>query len=65
MVRSEWLKEHAWKVCMFGNVSGVRIPSLPYLKKSSYENAGFFSHVARLREDENLDPGSTKDSSAT
>lgn len=26
---SEWLKEHAWKVCMRATVSWVRIPSLP------------------------------------
>ncbi|AWT21587.1 hypothetical protein DMP75_26690 [Klebsiella michiganensis] len=29
--------------CVYGNVSGVRIPpSPPYLKKSSYASTGFF-----------------------
>ena len=29
---SEWLKEHAWKVCMRETVSRVRIPlSLPFI----------------------------------
>ena len=27
---SEWLKEHAWKVCVRENVPWVRIPLLPY-----------------------------------
>jgi hypothetical protein len=26
---SEWLKEHAWKVCIRSNVSRVRIPLSP------------------------------------
>ena len=26
---SEWLKEHAWKVCILERVSRVRIPSSP------------------------------------
>ncbi|MEA7586028.1 class I tRNA ligase family protein, partial [Salmonella enterica subsp. enterica serovar Anatum] len=31
--------------CVYGNVSGVRIPpSPPYLRKGSYECTGFFSH---------------------
>ncbi|MDB7019513.1 hypothetical protein PM241_03820, partial [Escherichia coli] len=34
---------------VYGNVSGVRIPpSPPYLKKSSYESTGFFSHFICL-----------------
>jgi hypothetical protein len=31
---SEWLKEHAWKVCIRETVSRVRIPSSPPLKIS-------------------------------
>ncbi len=26
---SEWLKEHAWKACMWETASGVRIPLSP------------------------------------
>nr|VXZ86268.1 Uncharacterised protein [Klebsiella pneumoniae] len=54
---SEWLKEHARKVCIRQRI-GVRIPSPPYFKKSSYESTGFFSHVAPAG-DENPDRGST------
>lgn len=28
---SEWLKEHAWKACMWETASGVRIPLSPPL----------------------------------
>ncbi len=34
---SEWLKEHAWKVCIRETVSRVRIPHSPQLRKLSTE----------------------------
>ncbi len=39
---SEWLKEHAWKVCIRQRIGGSNPPSPPYLKKSPYESTGFF-----------------------
>ena len=41
---SEWLKEHAWKVCIRESVSRVRTPlSPPYsIKKAPNENSGLF-----------------------
>jgi hypothetical protein len=39
---SEWLKEHAWKVCILERVSRVRIPSSP--QKISPVSAGFFHY---------------------
>ena len=30
---SEWLKEHAWKVCIWETVSRVRIPPSPQASK--------------------------------
>ncbi|EOM2329028.1 hypothetical protein E9I77_004438, partial [Escherichia coli] len=44
----------------YGNVSGVRIPpSPPYLKKSSYESASFFSHFICLYGSERVRKGFT------
>jgi hypothetical protein len=33
---SEWLKEHAWKVCIRSNVSRVRIPLSPPTYQDNY-----------------------------
>ncbi len=41
VVVSEWLKEHAWKVCIRQRIGGSNPPSPPYLRKSSYESTGF------------------------
>ena len=40
---SEWLKEHAWKVCKRETVSRVRIPSsLQYVMKQNPDYVGVF-----------------------
>lgn len=40
---SEWLKEHAWKVCILERVSRVRIPSSPpdFIITPAAKAAGF------------------------
>ncbi len=54
---SEWLKEHAWKVCIRQRIGGSNPPSPPYLKKSSYESTGFFFAYCTHRGDEKPRPG--------
>jgi hypothetical protein len=39
---SEWLKEHAWKVCILERVSRVRIPHSPPSPAEALAQAGFF-----------------------
>jgi hypothetical protein len=34
---SEWLKEHAWKVCIRETVSGVRIPLSPQERRKTHD----------------------------
>ena len=38
---SEWLKEHAWKACVFERVPRVRIPLSPPLNPNNQAGYGF------------------------
>ena len=44
---SEWLKEHAWKVCILERVSRVRIPPSPQTK--AYQCPAFRPGIFRFR----------------
>jgi hypothetical protein len=58
---SEWLKEHAWKVCIWETVSRVRIPLSPlerFQKKpkprKTLDFTGFFVFSAFQKESKNI-----------
>lgn len=42
---AEWLKAHAWKVCLRETVTRVRIPLSPPVSSQLSEKAGFFNNV--------------------
>src|SRR4051812_25843686 len=44
---SEWLKEHAWKVCIRETVSRVRIPQSPQKQKTSRQRRDFLFRSVR------------------
>ncbi|ADP12872.1 Hypothetical protein EJP617_31910 [Erwinia sp. Ejp617] len=48
---SEWLKEHAWKVCIRQRIEGSN-PSLTtiFKKKARIHVRAFFVHIPRMRE---------------
>ena len=51
---SEWLKEHAWKVCIRQRIGGSNPPLTAIFKmQSSYESTGFFLLYSPKRGDEN------------
>ena len=58
---SEWLKEHAWKVCIRQRIGGSNPPLTAIISdKSLYESTGFFLFIiSHTRGDENPRPGST------
>ena len=43
---SEWLKEHAWKVCIGGTLSRVRIPPSPPPPAEALAKAGFYMRAS-------------------
>ncbi|AMO48954.1 Hypothetical protein AKI40_2559 [Enterobacter sp. FY-07] len=55
---SEWLKEHAWKVCIRQRIGGSNPPLTAIISdKSLYESTGFFFYILPNRGDENARPG--------
>jgi hypothetical protein len=44
---SEWLKEHAWKVCILERVSRVRIPPSPPIHQMSRDSGLFYNLFAK------------------
>ena len=45
---SEWLKEHAWKVCIRQRIGGSNPPLTAIFKEELVRKYGlFFSHIAR------------------
>ena len=55
---SEWLKEHAWKVCIRQRIGGSNPPLTAIISdKSLYESTGFFLLYSPSRGDENPRPG--------
>ena len=55
---SEWLKEHAWKVCIRQRIGGSNPPLTAIISdKSLYESTGFFFYILPHRGDEKPRPG--------
>ncbi len=55
---SEWLKEHAWKVCIRQRIGGSNPPLTAILKKELVRKYGLFFHIKPpYRGDENTRPG--------
>ncbi|SAL94007.1 hypothetical protein KPHVMX_80158 [Klebsiella pneumoniae] len=55
---SEWLKEHAWKVCIRQRIGGSNPPLTAIFLEELVRKYGlFFSHVAPTGGDENPRPG--------
>ncbi len=55
---SEWLKEHAWKVCIRQRIGGSNPPLTAIIQDESlYESTGFFLLYSPNRGDENPRPG--------